>query len=342
MRKILKSSNLIKDILWRGRHHQDESGVSFYYTASGFDISFRGSLLIITVDASYEDACKKPYLLVLITSKNQIIENEYVLSQGTNKIEIISGQEEIYKVQVYKRTEALMSKTKLTSLELEGDIIVTHEEYPLSIEFIGDSLTCGYGNLSDDVDKPFTTDDEDGMKSFASIAASKLKAYYEIVAVSGIGIYKSIYASVTLPRIYEFRDIHDRAIYHQKKTFDWIVMMLGTNDNSYMKFLMDNTLIHEQEAFLSHYKAFLQHIRKLHPASHILCLTEVERQNHVHDLIRQAVDQSQDAKCYHLELPKILESEGMGAQYHPTLKTHERWGQIVAQYIEVIHEKIHP
>ena len=342
MKKILKSSNLIKNILWHGRHHQDETGVSFYYTASGFDITFKGLQLIATFDALFEDLCKKPYLTVLITSKNQTIEKEYVLSLGENNIEIVSGKEDTYRVQVYKRTEALMSKTKLTSLELEGDIIETIPNYPLAIEFIGDSLTCGYGNLSDDVDKPFTTDDEDGMKSFASIAASKLKAYYEIIAVSGIGIYKSIYASVTLPRIYDSRDIHDRAIYHQQKTFDWIVIMLGTNDNSYMKFLMDNTLIHEQEAFLSHYKAFLQHIRKLHPASHILCLTEVERQNHVHDLIRQAVVQSQNDKCYHLELPKILESEGMGAQYHPTLKTHERWGHIVAQYIEVIHEKIHP
>ena len=49
-------------------------------------------------------------------------------------------------------------------------------EKPLSIEFIGDSITCAYGVEGQSSSEPFKTSTENFMKSYAYLTAQKLNA----------------------------------------------------------------------------------------------------------------------------------------------------------------------
>ena len=59
------------------------------------------------------------------------------------------------------------------------------------IEFIGNSITCGYGVESDDRNDPFTYETENHFYTYAARTARALNAQHLVVARSGIGIYRN-------------------------------------------------------------------------------------------------------------------------------------------------------
>lgn len=326
----LFSSNYIK---FRGRNNRDEQGASIYYTGSGFDLKFMGQDIQITMLAEFEEEIKKPFVYIELKSLKRLITFDKSLDLGVNQIDIKDLEEDVYELSFYKRTEEIMSKTKVLLIETSGEFLENEDKKQLSIEFIGDSTACGFGNLSNDPCDSFQTADEDGMKAYPILTAKSLKAYFEIIAVSGIGVYKSIYADYTMPKIYDFLSV-DNQKKHIHRKFDWIVVGLGSNDNSYMKFLVEPSILVEQENFKKHYRKFLFSIRKTHPQAKILCLSQKERQEHVHTCIKEVVTEFNDQECYHLNLDAIKKSDGIGAQYHPTVKTHQRWSNTIKKFIE--------
>lgn len=59
------------------------------------------------------------------------------------------------------------------------------------IEFIGNSITCGYGIESEDRDAPFTYNTENHYYTYAALTARALQAQHLVVARSGIGVYRN-------------------------------------------------------------------------------------------------------------------------------------------------------
>jgi len=105
------------------------------------------------------------------------------------------------------------------------------------IEFIGDSHTVGYGNLSP---KRTCTRDEiwsdtDDMKAFGPMTARHYDADYQINAISGRGVVRNYngFKGDTLPEAYPY------VLFDKKQNYDdpkWkpqvLVIALGTNDFS--------------------------------------------------------------------------------------------------------------
>lgn len=331
--KTLQTLNYQNDfnqfIQFYGRHKKTTSGHAFYYTASGFSFGVSGSFIKLVFQSYYEEENKKAYIVISFGKT----EETYALNLGETEITINLEQMEM--IYVYKRSESMMSRSELVSLETDGTFYrYESTPKPLKITFIGDSLTCGYGNLSNNTEIPFSTLYEDGLKSYASIAAKMLNADYEIISVSGIGLYKSIYANVTMPSIYEQYDIYDITPYPFDKKEDIVILNIGTNDNSYMKFLVEPTRIVEEKNFLQAYIKFILRLRVLHPKAIILAISQGERQTFVDDLIKEAVSMTNDPMIKHFRVSPIEEKDGMGQQYHPTVITHERWGMELAEYIK--------
>lgn len=312
-----------------GRNKKTTSGHAFYYTASGFSFGVSGTYVKLVFHSYYEEENKKAYIVISFDKT----EKTYALNLGITEITINLDQMETIKV--FKRSESMMSRSELVSLETDGTFYRYESiQKPLYITFIGDSLTCGYGNLSNNTEIPFSTVYEDGLKSFASIAARALNAHYEIISVSGIGLYKSIYANVTMPSIYEQYDIYDTTPYPFNHQEDFVVLNLGTNDNSYMKFLVEPTRIVEEKNFLNAYITFINRLKVLHPQATIVAISQGERQTFVDDLIKNAVNMMNDPMVKHFRVSQIDEKDGMGQQYHPTVITHERWGMELEAFIK--------
>lgn len=333
MHTINKDQGFETFLHFHGRYRKTNQGYAFYYTASGFSLAASGTSITFTFMASYEEDVKKPFLVISINNQKEVISLPKGLSTHTREISKNAH------ISVLKRSESLMSRTEIISIVTDG---IFHEQegkkYAMALHFIGDSLTCGYGNLSDDVDLPFSTEYEDGLQSYAYLASSMLNADIDVVAVSGIGIYKSIYASVSMPYIYEQHDIYDYTPFPFNKKFDVIILNLGTNDNMYLRYLVEPTLVHESSQLLNTYKRFIKRLKDIHQDSIIVVISQGSRQEFVDEIIEKTVNELNDNQVYHLRLSNIESSDGMGQQYHPTIKTHNKWSIELKAFIEMIRK----
>jgi hypothetical protein len=333
----IKTDHLESDYLSLfGRVLAKDQGIHFFYTGSGFDARIEGTTLTITMDTHHSEDVKAGYLYVEVKGHDVIHSYIYRLEQGISNVKLFELPFGIYRVQVRKRSESMMTRTILKAVKTDGNFLKLEKISRPSIEWIGDSLTCGYGNLGENHDTPFDTKDEDGMQSFAVLASKGLDLDYDLIAVSGIGVYKSFYAEVTMPSIYEQYDIYDRTPYPFSKHHDIVVINLGTNDHSYMNFLMENTRAHEQQAFQQAYQSFIERIVFLNPSSLIVCISQGERQFNVNRQIEAVVNIMNDPRIHHLRLSDVLESEGIGSQYHPKVSTHKRWAKEIQTFIQNI------
>ena len=137
----------------------------------------------------------------------------------------------------------------------------------LRIEFIGNSITCGYGTDADSGDTHFSYDTENHTLSYAYLTARALDADFNIVARSGIGMYRSYNGpregtpDNRIPAEYDRTLIYDPAHYWDHRFRlrpDIICINLGTNDTS-----VDN---YDISLFEEAYKKFLAHLHLLQPA----------------------------------------------------------------------------
>lgn len=194
-----------------------------------------------------------------------------------------SESEETAEIKIVKLSECAMSNIGIRNLELNGGSIAPTEEKEHKIEFIGDSITCGYGVDDEDPTHSFSTATEDCTKAYAYKTAEKLDADYSLVSISGYGIIsgytanpENIVDNQTIPPYYETLGFcyntfangerpSDIAWDFAKFTPDCIVINLGTNDASYC-----NTQ-EKMDTFAAAYTEFLKTIRENNPDAKIFC-----------------------------------------------------------------------
>ncbi len=190
---------------------------------------------------------------------------------------IISGsvKEGTHKLIVSKATEAGNGLIVITKIEAEK---ITKYKKPFSkkIEFIGNSITCGYGN---DLEIPCGGnskwyDQHNAYWSYASIVAREFNMEYMISAISGAGIYRNWNTDgPTVPQQYENTFLNtDSTNKWDFKSFvpDIVTIALGTNDMS------DGDgsprLPFDKDKFIANYKIFVSRIYNHYPNTQIVLL----------------------------------------------------------------------
>ncbi|ELP93983.1 hypothetical protein EIN_181500 [Entamoeba invadens IP1] len=144
---------------------------------------------------------------------------------GSYQIMTIPGHK---RVEIRKGSEARSNKVSIIGL-VRGKIEKGPQpNYKCSAEFIGDSLTCGYGNLGA---SEFETDCD---LTWATIVAKALESNYQICAWSGMGVYVNDVGNTidqigTRRKYYvgsEMKDVYDRSQFGAQYVF----INIGTND----------------------------------------------------------------------------------------------------------------
>ena len=85
------------------------------------------------------------------------------------------------------------------------------------IEFIGNSITCGYGNESTMAPDPFEYETENHFFTYAQLTTRALQAQAHVVARSGIGVYRSYGGPKegtpenVMTTEYEYTNLYDRS-----------------------------------------------------------------------------------------------------------------------------------
>jgi hypothetical protein len=134
---------------------------------------------------------------------------------------------------VRKRTEPLVGELFLRDLETDGRILSAREPAGPRIEFLGDSITCGYGNLAPDASHGFEASTEDWFGSYAGVVERLLGASTHCLAWSGLGIVRN-FDPGPIPtmsdRCGQANPVSGAAWDHARWVPDVVVVNLGSND----------------------------------------------------------------------------------------------------------------
>ena len=253
-----------------------------------------------------------------------------------------------HRVRLSKITEGAFGLAGIEQICLEeGSVMRCPEKPEKHIEFIGDSITCGYGVEAASTDT-FSTATENAVLGYASLASRAFRASCDLVAWSGTGLIsrwvppeaEAPNLDLLMPELYGYRtpELHRRLGKAPAKLGpgenmpDLVIINLGTNDSSWTRGIAERV-----DAFGKAYGAFLQTVSGMRPHVPILCILGVMGQELCPEVERQVQlfrERNADARIDYLELPVQLAEDGMGADGHPSRVTQEKTAAVLVKKIE--------
>ena len=136
--------------------------------------------------------------------------------------------------EVYRQTEHRGAEVGISSIALNGSFNEKPEDNRLYIEFIGDSISTGYGALGvagdASADSPLW---QDATVAYPFLTAKALGADFSDVAYSGLGCKYGYSGSLSMQTVYQAQRYQfDQATKYDftKRQPDVVVIALGTND----------------------------------------------------------------------------------------------------------------
>jgi lysophospholipase L1-like esterase len=310
----------LEDIHYSGRFDwSNPSEPRFEWSGTSIAASFDGTGVSVVLDAWSQNF----FEVIVDGAPSSVIE----VSSGEAAYPLASGLAAgEHTVEIFRRTEAWMNPVTFKGFVVEGGAIVPSPwPWAHGLEFIGDSITAGYGALGVGPDCPFSAETESAYVSYAGVAARDLDASAHLLAWSGKGVYQNYGGGrdELMPVLYE-RTIPTEADSAWDFSFhpDAVIINLGTNDFSVEV---------DQTAFEAAYVDLILQIRGHHPDAAIYCVGGYTLNDTATDYITNAIAASADANVQLLDLPPVDSSEGWGCDWHPSAATHERIGHLVAE-----------
>jgi lysophospholipase L1-like esterase len=218
------------------------------------------------------------------------------------------------------------------------------------IEFVGNSITCGYGNEGYDKFEHFEYETENHYYSYASITARSLGAQHWVVARSGIGAYRNYNGPKTgnpesnMPVQYEYTGYALHPGFRQEATFlsekwnfsryqpDVVCINLGTNDLSTNNY--DLTLLKQG------YQKLYQMVREHNPQAKIVLLTGSmlynQEQREAQQLLNEVMNEARqagDKEVFRFDMTQIMSDEGYGNDWHPNIRQDEKMASELTPFL---------
>ena len=227
----LNEEQTLKSIKLNGRCNKTSDGVGLDFAASAIEFNTDASAAMVVVNAT-----EGIYYNIMIdgefTSERQLTQN------GTNYIILARGLSSgSHNIKLIRDCESRSNlKFELVNLQLDSGVLLNKDEDKPIIEFLGDSLTNGYGNLiQKGASNASDLKNQSVTKAYSYLLASKLNMDYRIVSMSGIALGKRE-GYPTFPEFYALESYHlDKEKKYTSSNpadVDVVVVNLGTNDAS--------------------------------------------------------------------------------------------------------------
>ncbi len=322
-----------------GRTANDSGILWLALSASGFEFTFTGTSASITLvgDSVVANGPDKQARFAVYIDGEQTLDTQLDAAEKTYEI-FSSDAAKQTTVKLLKLSESAESTIGVKAVNVTGGEVAPTAEKELKIEFIGDSITCGYGVDDEVKEHGFSTSTEDATKAYAYKTAQLLDADYSLVSYSGHGIISAYTGdgkkntSGLVPPIYEqfAKSYGSYDGIFNVSMIDWdfsrfqpdmVVINLGTNDASYCGSQQDRI-----DEYSAAYAEFLKTVRKNNPDAHILCVLGVMGDS-LYKGVEKAVEiystETGDTKVSSLRLTPQNGSTGFAADWHPTAATHD-------------------
>jgi len=348
----LNSFEPTKDnVKYLGRANYQDDYLWFALTGTGIEYTFTGKKTVIKVTADTHAYSEPDPAHIAIYADGEIYEKTLITQKETD-FTVIFDKKGKHTVAFIKLSESLKGSLRITEIKADSNKIKPTPEKKKKIEFIGDSITCGYGVDGTEADT-FSSATEDGTKTYAYLTAKKFDADYSIVAYSGFAILSAVSFTgertpdTALPVFYdklgvaagdimftlgnnEFDDgtyeLHD-TVWDDYGTYspDLIVINLGTNDSFYFYTIDPSNVPGETEVFVQKYEDFLAQLRAVYPNTEILCTYGSMGQYIISDIeraINNYINNTGDSHVHYFWLnEQNYEENGYGADTHPNVQS---------------------
>lgn len=338
-------------LCWNGRY-LDNNGIRYFdYSASGFSFVLKGKRAVTTIfsDCDKWDDISKAFIGVFVSDGEGDYWSDfpdsptfiYELKDKVNECLLFESEcERTVTIRVVKLSEAEYAYVGFGGLDVEGEVFPVKSCSSPKIEFIGDSITCGYGvDGKWAADSFFTTKTQRADKAYAFLTAKNLKSEFQCCSWSGKGIIsdyvdpptaivpKTVYL---MPSVWPYSDrelsermgIEPEVWDESKFSPDIVVIHLGTNDASWVQNKEDRRI-----AFVSGYCQLIEAVHRRSPNAKICCCLGVMGQD-LCESVEEAV------KMFNKVFPSVLtkvvkfpvqdEKDGIGIDWHPSAVTQRK------------------
>ena len=322
--KTYKLAESLSNFKIHGRSSVVSEGLACDFSASGieFNAYIEGTLTLnVTVSKGTADARTDDcYFTVYIDGERQGQRLKATKSTSTKLTLATFETGGVHNIRVVKQTEPRNALAVLTDVSFTGYF----EEAPTAskylIEFLGDSLTAGYGNLTSGGTAAVaqTSVNQDGTQAYAYLTAEKLGADCSIIAASGIGLVRG-YRSFPMSQLFEKASYYrnDTTLFTPARTPDLVVINLGGNDKS--KGVSSSEL---ESGMIS----LINRVRLAYGESIPIIL--IDKENYATAI--EAVVQNSGGNLYKCTL--VVNKDG--GNNHPSLEAHKINAELLAKFIQ--------
>ena len=319
----------LKNIKLNGRCEQTDKGVSLGYVASAIEFNTDASAAMMVVEAN-----AGVYYAIMVDGK--LTAERQITTQGTNYINLARGLSDgTHNIKIIRDGENRTDTDFIAvSLQLDEGKLLAKDGKKLVVEFLGDSLTSGYGNLVvNGVQNPQELKHQSSVKSYGFLVANKLNLDYRIVSQSGIALqqregYVSFFDFYNIENYH--KDRNKKYTSSSPKDVDIVVVNLGTNDIGAQMYDPKNS---EQVAtYVKHYADLITNIGYRKDAK-ILFVTGVwHRDPAIVDggVVRELKSRGYN-NAYALVFPTTYKS---GGGSHPSSAEHQEMANIVINFFK--------
>ena len=207
------------------------------------------------------------------------------------------------------------------------------------IEFIGNSITCGYGVEDIVCSDPYQDETCNHYYTYANRTVEALGAVHQVVARSGIGVYRCYDGPVSGDTINMNTEYEHTLLYDKTEQWDFsrftpqlVCINLGTNDTS--------TKGADPQLLRKGYRDLLGKVRSHYPQAKVvfLCGSMMSgdqlksAQSAMDDVVAEAKKRG-DKQVYRFDFTPQTGSLGYGASWHPSMEQHQQMAEELIPYL---------
>lgn len=314
----------------------DPLAPKFSYSGVSVRANFTGTSISMIMD---DDLGENYYNLIL---DGEVIDTVRVTKGKKTYLIADSLKEGEHEIEIFKRTELTFGKSQFLGFLLDkgSTIVPIKNKRGKLIEYIGNSITCGYGNEGG-MGQTFCAETENHYMTYAAITSRNFNARHFAVCRSGIGIYRNWDGPEDgnddcMTNLYSRIFLYDEApLYNFQEKPDLICIDLGTNDFSVGK--GDSAL------YVSNYFRFLDTIRSKYEKPDILMLLgpminepDLSKVRSYLQYIAETANNQGRGNVYFFEMSNQTGDLGIGTDYHPSVEQHKKNGAELTAFIKGI------
>lgn len=317
-----------------GRTYTQDGGIVVDNVNSGIGFAFYGTQCKISIMNIYGASYVRYYV-------DEDTEGARVLLSGVGQRTYTFAKElekGVHRIRIMKATEQnfyAKYSFRFDEIETGEDCVLLNrfredpKKEKLKIDFYGDSITAGEGNLIESPSAEITVANSDGTQTYAAFTAAALGSESSFVGYGGITVKARKWngQEYTMFEIWNWYSTFNQTKYPIDPDTDFVVINLGTNDAAAYG---SGTNADKSKKFAEDYRAMLDAMTAVYTkAKFVLCYGMMGTEPFI-DLGIQRVIKDLPGKAYYCSLPSNTD----GAGRHPSVAGHRAAAETLTAFIQ--------